>query len=125
MVMHCKVLFSEGACKYKIHNHFVFFGNSGAWYEEMINNRNKSVVKDMKWNADGQKICIVYEDGMSIMLKSQDFFACVILKTSYNYKDFYESIVNCLGAVIVGSVDGNRIWGKEIKLQLSSVEVPC
>ena len=60
----------------------------GAWYEEMINNRNKSVVKDMKWNADGQKICIVYEDG----------------------------------AVIVGSVDGNRIWGKEIKLQLSSVE---
>ena len=40
-----------------------FFLNSGAWYEEMINNRNKSVVKDMKWNADGQKICIVYEDG--------------------------------------------------------------
>ena len=39
------------------------FSLSGAWYEEMINNRNKSVVKDMKWNADGQKICIVYEDG--------------------------------------------------------------
>ncbi|KAI0210975.1 WD repeat-containing protein 35 [Lamellibrachia satsuma] len=53
----------------------------GAWYEEMINNRNKSVVCGMKWNADGQKICIVYEDG----------------------------------AVIVGSVDGNRIWGKDIK----------
>ena len=35
----------------------------GAWYEEMINNRNKSVVCDMKWNADGQKICIAYEDG--------------------------------------------------------------
>ena len=35
----------------------------GSWYEEMINNRNKSVVRDMKWNADGQKICIVYEDG--------------------------------------------------------------
>ena len=46
----------------------------GSWYEEMINNRNKSVVKGMAWNADGQKICIVYEDG----------------------------------AVIVGSVDGNR-----------------
>ena len=29
----------------------------------------------------------------------------------------------CSGAVIVGSVDGNRIWGKEIKLQLASVEV--
>lgn len=53
----------------------------GSWYEEMINNRNKSVVKGMVWNADGQRICIVYEDG----------------------------------AVIVGSVDGNRIWGKELK----------
>ena len=31
----------------------------------MINNRNKSVVKDMKWNAEGQKICIIYEDGRS------------------------------------------------------------
>ena len=53
----------------------------GSWYEEMINNRNKSVVRGMAWNTDGQRICIVYEDG----------------------------------AVIVGSVDGNRIWGKEIK----------
>ncbi|XP_031567757.1 WD repeat-containing protein 35-like isoform X2 [Actinia tenebrosa] len=61
----------------------------GSWYEEMINNRNRSVVSDMKWNADGQKICIVYEDG----------------------------------AVIVGSVDGNRIWGKELKgVQLTNVE---
>ena len=50
------------------------------WYEEMINNRNKSVVRDMKWTADGRKIVIVYEDG----------------------------------AVIVGSVDGNRLWGKVI-----------
>ena len=56
----------------------------------MINNRNKSVVRSMAWNADGQKICIVYEDG----------------------------------AVIVGSVDGNRIWGKELKgIQLVYVEV--
>ncbi|XP_049861684.1 WD repeat-containing protein 35 isoform X1 [Schistocerca gregaria] len=61
----------------------------GAWYEEMINNRNKSVVKGMAWNSDGQKICIVYEDG----------------------------------AVIVGSVDGNRIWGKELKgIALTGVE---
>ncbi len=35
----------------------------GFWYEEMINNRNKSTVKDMCWNRDGSKICIVYEDG--------------------------------------------------------------
>ena len=54
----------------------------------MINNRNKSVVRDMKWTPDGQKICIVYEDG----------------------------------AVIVGSVDGNRLWGKELSLTLALVE---
>ena len=33
----------------------------GIWFEEMINNRNRSVVRDMKWTADGQKICIIYE----------------------------------------------------------------
>ncbi|XP_070516916.1 WD repeat-containing protein 35 isoform X2 [Cardiocondyla obscurior] len=61
----------------------------GSWYEEMINNRNKSVVKGMAWSCDGQKICIVYEDG----------------------------------AVIVGSVDGNRIWGKELKnVSLAAVQ---
>jgi len=42
----------------------------------------------MKWTADGQKICIVYQDG----------------------------------AVIVGSVDGNRLWGKELKSHLRLVE---
>lgn len=40
---------------------------TGCWYEEMINNRNKSVVRGMSWNADGQKICIVYEDGAVIV----------------------------------------------------------
>lgn len=53
----------------------------GSWYEEMINNRNKSTVRSMAWGSDGQKICIAYEDG----------------------------------AVIVGSVDGSRVWGKDIK----------
>jgi len=33
----------------------------------MINNRNKSVVKGMAWNGDGEKICIVYEDGKSFL----------------------------------------------------------
>lgn len=61
----------------------------GSWYEEMINNRNKSVVKGMSWSSDGQRICIGYEDG----------------------------------AVIVGSVDGNRIWGKDLKgAKLSAVQ---
>lgn len=63
---------------------------TGQWFEEMINNRNKSVVRSMSWNGDGQKICIAYEDG----------------------------------AVILGSVDGNRIWGKELKnLTLTHVAV--
>mmetsp|Transcript_9052 Transcript_9052/g.14851 ORF Transcript_9052/g.14851 Transcript_9052/m.14851 type:complete len:1200 (+) Transcript_9052:114-3713(+) len=62
----------------------VWMLHKGMWFEEMINNRNKSVVRDMKWTSDGQKICIVYEDG----------------------------------AVIVGSVDGNRLWGKELKVNL-------
>ena len=58
------------------------------WHEEMVNNRHKSVVRDMKWTSDGTKICIVYEDG----------------------------------AVIVGDVNGNRIWGKELEFQLSLLE---
>lgn len=47
--------------------YFAFVGTVGSWYEEMINNRNRSVVRDMKWNADGQKICIVYEDGKVLL----------------------------------------------------------
>eukprot|EP00611_Tribonema_gayanum_P003293 TRINITY_DN12557_c0_g2_i1.p1 TRINITY_DN12557_c0_g2~~TRINITY_DN12557_c0_g2_i1.p1 ORF type:complete len:1278 (+),score=471.21 TRINITY_DN12557_c0_g2_i1:111-3836(+) len=66
----------------------VWMLHKGMWYEEMINNRGKSVVRDMKWTSDGQKICIVYEDG----------------------------------AVIVGSVDGNRLWGKELDMYLQHVE---
>jgi WD repeat-containing protein 35 len=66
----------------------VWMLHKNMWFEEMINNRNKSVVRDMKWTADGQKICIVYEDG----------------------------------AVIVGSVDGNRLWGKDLDLTLELVE---
>jgi len=66
----------------------VWMMHKGMWFEEMINNRNKSVVRDMQWTADGQKICIVYEDG----------------------------------AVIVGSVDGSRLWGKELNMQLCNVE---
>ncbi|KAL6750533.1 intraflagellar transport protein [Haematococcus lacustris] len=66
----------------------VWMLHKGMWYEEMINNRNKSVVRDMKWTSNGEKICIVYEDG----------------------------------AVIVGSVDGNRMWGKELGLTLALVE---
>ena len=61
----------------------------GSFFEEMTNDRKKSTVRGMAWTSDGQKICIVYEDG----------------------------------AVIVGSVDGNRLWGKELKnTSLSAVQ---
>ena len=67
----------------------VWFLYKGMWYEEMINNRNKSIVRSIQWNKEGQKICIAYDDG----------------------------------AVIVGSVDGSRLWGKDIKgIQLTHVE---
>jgi WD repeat-containing protein 35 len=66
----------------------VWMLHRGIWFEEMINNRNRSVVRDMKWSHDFQKICIIYEDG----------------------------------AVIVGTVDGQRLWGKELKPQLAFVE---
>ena len=57
----------------------------------MVNNRNHSVVRDMAWNKDGQKICIVYDDG----------------------------------ALIVGSVDGNRLWAKDLKgMHLTFVQDP-
>lgn len=62
--------------------------SKGEWYSQMVNNRNKSVVRDMKWTADGKKICIIYEDG----------------------------------AVIVGSVGGERLWGKELNLPMRFVE---
>ena len=45
----------------------VWMLHKGMWFEEMINNRNKSVVRDMKWTADGQKISIIYEDGAVIV----------------------------------------------------------
>ncbi|KAI8474040.1 MAG: intraflagellar transport protein [Monoraphidium minutum] len=62
--------------------------HDGVWCEEMVNNRNKSFVRDFKWTPSGEKICIAYDDG----------------------------------AVIVGSVDGNRLWGKDLGMGLSLVE---
>ncbi|KAH8943800.1 hypothetical protein BDL97_13G073500 [Sphagnum fallax] len=62
--------------------------HKGMWFEEMINTRESSVVRDLRWSCDGQKICIVYEDGQ----------------------------------VLVGNVDGNRLWGKELNIQLAFVE---
>ena len=57
---------------------------AGSWYEEMINNRNKSVVRGMAWNSDGQKICIVYEDGKTVVITHISRHHCISPKyTSY------------------------------------------
>jgi len=38
-----------------------------SWFEEMINNRKKSTVEDIKWSTDGSKVCIGYLDGAVIV----------------------------------------------------------
>lgn len=61
----------------------------------MINNRQRSTVASLKWSNDGNKIAIAYEDGS---------FFCV----------FCHYFPSNEGQVIVGSVDGNRLWNKDI-----------
>lgn len=41
----------------------VWMSHNDSWYEEMINNRNKSSVVQLQWSHDGTKIAIAYEDG--------------------------------------------------------------
>eukprot|EP01013_Petalomonas_cantuscygni_P011975 TRINITY_DN2567_c0_g1_i1.p1 TRINITY_DN2567_c0_g1~~TRINITY_DN2567_c0_g1_i1.p1 ORF type:complete len:1282 (-),score=375.63 TRINITY_DN2567_c0_g1_i1:194-4039(-) len=60
----------------------------GVWFDEMTNDRQRSVVRDLKWTPDGHKIVIVYEDGY----------------------------------VIVGSIDGHRLWARDLKTNLTRVE---
>jgi WD repeat-containing protein 35 len=56
----------------------------------MVNKRDNTIVTGMKWSSDGQQICIVYNDGVSIM----------------------------------GSLEGNRVWVKELKnTVLTNIEV--
>uniref|UniRef100_A0A5S6QXS6 WD_REPEATS_REGION domain-containing protein n=1 Tax=Trichuris muris TaxID=70415 RepID=A0A5S6QXS6_TRIMR len=62
--------------------------HNGNWYEEMINNRDKSTVNSVKWSSDGNKICIAYNDGM----------------------------------IIVGSVDGNKLWVTDLHQNVVAVE---
>ncbi|CAB3400293.1 unnamed protein product [Caenorhabditis bovis] len=62
--------------------------HNDSWFEEMINNRNKSTVCGMGWNCDGTKIAIAYADGQ----------------------------------VIVGTMEGNRIWNKDLPNTLAACE---
>ena len=74
----------------------------------------QSVVRDMKWTADGQKVCIVYQDGTLALL------SCI--ECSLLLQPLLMMVMPVTGAVIVGSVDGNRLWGKELKSHLRLVE---
>ncbi|CAD8136286.1 unnamed protein product [Paramecium pentaurelia] len=66
----------------------VWINLGNEWVEEMVNNRQKSNVTDMKWSPDGFKVGIIYEDG----------------------------------AVIIGSVEGNRLWGRDYQYRLGLIE---
>ena len=51
----------------------------------MINNRNKSVVRDMKWNADGQKICIIYEDGTILIFTVKNWNSWIVAMATLSF----------------------------------------
>jgi hypothetical protein len=124
----------------------VWMLHKGMWFEEMINNRNKSVVRDMKWKYNGQEICIIYEDGavwlaglrvMRVCVRACICRSCACALCWSRCGGVFSCQVGevrdvCACArvipsslcrqVIVGSVDGNRIWGKELKTNLAFVE---
>ncbi len=56
----------------------------GAWYEEMVNKRDKTIITDMKWSSDGQHICIIYNDGKKITIQysNKNFYFMFIIKVS-------------------------------------------
>lgn len=86
----------------------------------MINNRNKSVVRSMSWNADGEKICIVYEDG-AVIVGSVDGEGKQSGKTlRFQWAGLNDSTPHMLMDMWMSA--GNRIWGKELKgIQLAYV----
>ncbi len=62
------------------------------WYEEMINNRNKSIVKSMKWTSDGQQICIVYEDGQWELSRTIWYLLSLFIIPCENSRSYYSGI---------------------------------
>ena len=60
----------------------VFLPDTIAWYHRWqwypMHCRNKSVVRDMRWAADGSKICIIYEDGAVIVGGVDGTYTCLL-----------------------------------------------
>ena len=48
------------------------------------------MVRDMKWNADGQRICIVYEDGKALS------FSRFVSNACHTLEERAEQTVYCL-----------------------------
>ena len=44
----------------------------------------------MKWNADGQRICIAYEDGMCYLVLGKNYFT-VNMRLMYAYELLFSS----------------------------------
>ena len=62
-------------------------------------------------------------DGLPMQAITQEIGRASRIKLTCKLKKYLINDPLSLGAVIVGSVDGNRIWGKELKnLQLTNVE---
>ncbi len=120
---------------------------SGMWYEEMINNRNKSVVEDMKWTSDGKKICIIYEDGavivgsvdgrydqawrigllpISISFPYNILYGCItwnlLIFDEFAYSIRWFNSMLFYETHLQTSLLYSRLWGKELNVSLRKVE---
>ena len=62
--------------------------SADTWAAEMVNDSGKKLIADVKWSADGSKLCIQIDDGQTI----------------------------------VGSVDGEKLWAKNIEKSPHQIE---
>ena len=74
-----------------------------SWFEEMINNRKKSTVEDIKWSTDGMKVAIIYADG-AVIIGSVDGSREWGCELSYNLNIVVWSPDNKL--ILFGTEDG-------------------
>ena len=74
---------------------------AASWKEDMFNSRNGIQVTHLQWSRDGKKICIAYVDGKYTYLQQ-----------TFEISSFSHLLL--LGMVVMGEVDGNRLWGKAL-----------
>jgi WD repeat-containing protein 35 len=59
----------------------IWINRAGKWVEEMVNESDKSLIRDVRWSNDGFYLCILVDDGQ----------------------------------IIVGSVEGEKVWNKKVQ----------